>query len=142
MLSKVLLLAQPGLLSQSCTQQESLTGAAAPDRAVHLLTWDSQTARGTASPLNTQECASSGGHAEPAASWLSSPSPLRWQGVCPSRLPPPVPLPPSLAQAPLRPPWPSLPCSQGSPAHLRDCTAALASLIPTRRSAQPPRLTS
>lgn len=42
-LNKVLLLAQRGLFSRSCSQQGSLIAAAALDGAVHLLRWDSQT---------------------------------------------------------------------------------------------------
>lgn len=128
-LNKVLLLPQPGLLSGSCTHLESLRAAAAAlDRAAHLLSWDSQApqvARQTSQHAGMHKCP--GRDAEPTESWLTSPSPSVMAEalsclLSPLQHPHPVPLPPSPAQVPAHPPQPSPPCSQGSPAHLQDCT--------------------
>lgn len=68
-LNKVLLLPQPGLLSQSCTHLENLRPAAALDRAVHLFSRDSQAtqvAQQTSQCAGTCECP--GRDAEPIES--------------------------------------------------------------------------
>lgn len=93
--NEVPLLPQPRLLTWSCTHLENLRAAAAAlDGAAYPLGWDSRAPQSGTADISAfagmRQCP--GRDAEPAASWLASPSPSAVAGglsrlLCP-RLPP------------------------------------------------------